>query len=102
MKIDIYKNAHSNSFKFVSSSNMSGGGDMSHISKFSFGAIYTENGTRIDSSIRIGGIYGDKVLDCSPSFFKLNSYKKVFKGKTIYLGPFMCIMDTLLQKDYLD
>ena len=62
---------------------------MNHISKFSFGAIYTENGTRIDSSVRIGGTYGDKVLDCSPSFFKLNSYKKVFKGKTIYIGPFM-------------
>lgn len=62
---------------------------MRHISKFSFGAIYTENGAKIDSSVRIGGTYGDKVLDCSPSFFKLNSYKKIFKGKTIYIGPFM-------------
>lgn len=87
MKVEIFKNAHNNEFKFVSSTDLELG--LKHISKISFGSFYTEEGNKIETSVRRGGFVGDRVLDSSPSFFKTEIYDKKFKGKSIYLGPLM-------------
>lgn len=86
MQVEVYQNAYCNSFEFFPTSQFSLGLD--YISKVSTGALYTEEGNKIDISVRKGGMVGDKVLDASPSFYKDNTAGKI-KGRSVYLGPFM-------------
>ena len=99
LEIATVQNAFSNRFEIGRMSEPSLEGDGPTPNKFYFcGSIYDREGTRVETSVRTGGLLGDHVVSLNPDYLdprmmidrgKAGSGTRHYKGRTLYLGPWM-------------